>query len=115
MIPPEAVNAVQGTVNLLVDGEYVALQNLTQGKNYAAADLAELVRALGHELVHPDPEAFHDPDVAAVETVVDGKRSIRVDFPLWTEEGSRDDLLLRLTLTEVMERVFGVRIDSIGS
>ncbi|MFE9751039.1 hypothetical protein ACFYOT_39555 [Saccharothrix saharensis] len=115
MIPPEAVNAVQGTVNLLVDGEYVALQNLTQGKNYDAADLAELVRALGHDLVHPASEAFHDPDVAAVENVVDGRRSIQVDFPLWTEGGRRSDLLLRLTLTEVMERVFGVRIDSIGS
>lgn len=114
MIPPDAVNAVQGTVNLLADGEYTALQNMTQGKNYSADELREIVRGLGRKLVRPEPEAFHDPDVPVEETEAGGRRRIQVDFPLWTEDEGKSDLRIKLTLNEVLERVFGVQIDSLG-
>ncbi|MFI9456856.1 hypothetical protein [Amycolatopsis sp. NPDC052450] len=114
MIPPEAVNAVQGTVTLLADGDYTALQNLTQGRRFSADEIAAAVREYGHKLVWPPAKALHDPDVPATERVVDGIRHIEVEFRLWTEDEGQSKFTITLILTEVLERVFGVEIAALG-
>ncbi|MEU9844382.1 hypothetical protein AB0C69_34795 [Actinomadura sp. NPDC048032] len=114
MLAEEGVNAVRVVVGLLVRGDYEELETLTEGRRLSAAQMADAVTASGRELISPPDDAFADLEVTGVEQVSGGERAYRVALPLWTAAEGRSALVLRLTLTEVMDGVWTVEVDGIG-
>lgn len=111
MLPEEGVNAVRVVVGLLVRGEYEELETLTEARRLTAARIAAAVEGPGRDLISPPDEAFREAGAAAVETESDDERAFRVAFPLWTAQDGRSDLVLGLTVAEVMDGVWTVELD----
>lgn len=114
MLPEEGVNAVRVVVGLLVRGDYEELETLTEGRRLSASEMAGAVAASGLDLISPPEDAFADLEVTGIEQVSGGERAFRAALPLWTAQEGRSALVLRLTLTEVMDGVWTVEVDGIG-
>ncbi|NDU74696.1 hypothetical protein GWI34_18995 [Actinomadura sp. DSM 109109] len=112
MLPEEGVSAVRVVVGLLVRGDYEELETLTEGRRLSAAEMAGAVS--GRDLISPPDDAFAELEVAGIEQLSDGERAFRVFLPLWTAQEGRSALVLRVTLTEVMDGVWTVEVDGIG-
>jgi hypothetical protein len=90
--------AVSIAVNLLVKGEYQALENITDGRLLSAELLKRAVEDYPGNLVHPPGSAFDDLDVVEAPDVE--PPTFHVVFDLWTEEEGRSDLSLEIVLVE---------------
>jgi hypothetical protein len=96
--------SVRTIVDLLVRGEYMGVERITQGFRRSAAEIAEAIGEYGRTLVAPDPQAWWPLVVITPVTSEPGK--VHVAAPLWTEEEGRSDLTVELWLTEFMPGLF---------
>jgi hypothetical protein len=90
--------AVSIAVNLLVRGEYEALDRLTSGRLVSANLLRRAVEEYGKTLVEPPRSAWDEID--AVQAPDLKPATFHVVFPLWTKEEGPSDLTLELRLVE---------------
>jgi hypothetical protein len=102
---------VLGILNLLILGEYVALENLTGGNRLSAEELKRAVETYGRRLTWP-PNRDIPPDLDIVPDTNNSSRQ-HLFMSLWTEEEGRSDLSLIVTLTEISSDIFDVEIDDI--
>ncbi len=108
---PNLEGTVQRVVSMLVQGDYEALERLTNGARLNAAELAGAVSEYGANLTLPPADSFDDLDVIEVEGQQPRQWSVNVD--LWTTEEGRSDLTLELTLRDSIEGILKVEIDGI--
>jgi hypothetical protein len=94
-----SVEVAVGTVfDLLVRGEYEAVERMTEGDRMSAGEISEAISEFGRTLVRPDTEEWWPLVVVTPVTAERGK--LHVAAPLWTAEEGRSDLTLELWLTE---------------
>jgi len=105
------VEAVRSLLGLLVAGDWTGLERITSGSGLPIADVRAAVAEYGRTLVMPPVEALNDLDAVEVGTTVQQTLSIRV--PLWTQEEGRSDLELNLTVSEVDDGLWSVRVDDL--
>lgn len=114
MVPEEGVQALRVVVGLLVRGDFEELETLTEARTLTAAQMAGVIEASGRQPITPPDEAFrNDLSTMEVEAAEPDERAYRVDFPLWTVREGRGGLMLRLTLTEVMDGVWTIGLDGL--
>jgi hypothetical protein len=113
MLPEEGVNAVRVVVGLLVRGEYEELETLTEARRFTAAQIAAALERHGRDLISPPESAFQEIEAAPAVQEASDERAFRVDFPLWTAQDGRSDLVLGLTVAEVMEGVWTVELHGV--
>jgi hypothetical protein len=100
-----AVEVAVGTVvDLLVRGEYEAVERITEGDRMSAEEIGEAISEYGRTLVRPDPVEWWPLVVVTPVTVERGK--LHVAAPLWTAEEGRSDLTLELWLTEFAPELY---------
>lgn len=103
--------AVNIAVNLLVMGEYEALEALTRGRLLSAPLLRRAVADYRHQLVSPPESALTDLDVVQAPDI--DPPTFHVVFPLWTEDEGESDLTLELRLVEAYPNAFETEITSL--
>ena len=89
---------VREVVGMLVRGEYLELEELTNAMRLRASDIQAGVEEYGRRLVLPPNSAYDNIDAIAVVGSSPSAYSIR--FRLYTEEDGASDLELRLTLVD---------------
>jgi hypothetical protein len=90
--------AVRITVELLVRGEYAALETMTRGRRLSAAELRGAVEDYGRRLILPPEDEWSQLDV--VEITGSDPAAYHVVVDQWTEGEGRSDLSLELELEE---------------
>jgi hypothetical protein len=85
-------------VNLLVAGEYQALENMTQGMFLSAEDMRAVVEAHGHQLIRPLDSAYDDLEPKFVGGA--DQPTFDVAFYLWSADEGRSRLRLDLRFVE---------------
>ena len=100
--------AVSMVVNLLVRGEYEALESMTRGRMLSADLLRRAVEDYGHRLVTPPDSAWEQLDVVEARDIE--PTTFLIDFPLWTEDEGMSDLFLQLRLVEAYPSAFETEI-----
>ena len=90
--------AVRVVVDLLVRGEYGAIEKLTRGVRLSASELESSIRNYGRTLVPPGPAWWTSVTITPV--VAEGPPAVHLAVPLWTAEEGRSDLTLELKLTQ---------------
>jgi hypothetical protein len=99
---------VRDVVELLVRGDYVAVEQLTDGVRLRAKDLADAVAAYGRPLVVPPPGGAP----LNVVDFLDGTGwSVVVD--LWTADDGASDLSLELTVRPAPGGAHRLEIDNL--
>ena len=98
-------------VSMLVQGEYEALERLTNGVRLTAGEMAAAVRNYGGKVTMPPEDAFKVLDVVEVEGA--RPREWSVNVALWTAEEGRSDLTLELTLRDNEKEIYDVEVDGI--
>lgn len=90
--------SVRVIVDLLVRGDYEAVERITQSFRMSAAEIDEAISEYGRTLIAPDPQAWWPQVTVTPVTSEPGK--VHVAAPLWTKEEGRSDLTVELWLTE---------------
>ena len=96
--------SVRIIVDLLVRGDYMAVERITQNFRMSAAEMHEAISEYGRTLVPPDPLTWWPQVVITPVTTEHGK--VHVAAPLWTEEEGKSDLTVELWLTEFAPGLF---------
>ena len=96
--------AVGSVVDLLVRGEYEAVERITEGDRMSAEEIGEAISEYGRTLVRPDRAEWWPLVVVTPVTAERGK--LHVEAPLWTAEEGRSDLTLELWLTEFAPELY---------
>lgn len=92
--------AVRAVVDLLVAGDYVAIERSDEGGLVSAEEIGTAVAEYGRTLATPEEGWF---DAVALTRAVDSSRPrFHADVPLWTVEDGRSDLTLELQITELV-------------
>ena len=100
--------AVSVVVNLLVKGEFKAVESLTSGRLLSAELLQKAVEEYGRTLVEPPESAWEELD--AVEVPGIEPPTFHVVFPMWTQEEGISDLTLELRLVEAYPAAFETEV-----
>ena len=98
-------------VSMLAQGDYEALEHLTNGIRLTATEIAESIRDYDDSLILPPDDVFENLDVIEVEDAQPKEWSVKVD--LWTVKEGRSDLTLELTLRETGKEIYGVEVDNL--
>jgi len=102
MISPEIVTRIRGEVRrivgMLVGGDYVALEELSNGIRLSATEMKAAVHEYGRSLCQLPEGDFEAIDVIEVKGEVPATFSVWVG--LWTLEEGRSDLSLELTVID---------------
>ena len=77
---------------MLVQGDFEALERLTNGTRLTAAEIAQGVGEYGDNLIFPPNDVFENLDVVELEGTHPREWSVNVD--LWTAKQGRSDLTL---------------------
>ncbi len=101
---------VRQVLQMLANGEYKELADLTRGKRLSADDMRQAIVGYGRKPIVPPDRACDEID--AIEIRESSPPSWSVRMPLWTEEEGRSDLSVELTITELAEG-FKIEIDDI--
>lgn len=110
-LPKTAVQSVRTTIGMLVEGEYQALESMTEGKRLNAHEISRAIEDYGRTLDYPPEQRFSEAEVFDVS---EGDiRAFAVDIQLQTAEEGPSDLQLRVTLHEEIEDIYSVQIDGI--
>jgi hypothetical protein len=104
---------IRRVVQLLVAGDYKAVERLSGGRLLTAEEIKEGIEEYGRTLVMPPDETFEELDV--VETGTPNAPSYAIQFDLWTVEGGHSDLTLSLTLTRKDDDSYALQIDDLRS
>lgn len=97
-------------VELLVRGDYAAVETLTAGQRLTAGEIEQAINDYGRRLV-PLPPASSARSVVEIEGSDPERWSVYVD--LWTSEEGRSDLTLELTLADSSDDTYAAEIDNI--
>ncbi|MGH3973073.1 MAG: DUF7668 domain-containing protein [Pseudonocardiaceae bacterium] len=103
--------AVQIAIDLLVRGEFDALEAMIRGRRLNAAQMAAAINEYGRTLVVPPEYAWELLDVVQVTNSDPPLYDVRM--PLFTKEEGRSDLTLFLTLREFDRGLLETEIDGI--
>jgi hypothetical protein len=90
-----ATQAVKAITDLLVEGDYRAVERMTDGRRLTADQIEQAVLDYGNTLVPLPPEALDHLDVY---TSTSDPRLSGVEVDLWTREEGRSDLTLEVML-----------------
>jgi hypothetical protein len=107
------VTAARIVVDLLVRGEYEAVERLSGGRRLSAPEMRAAVEGYGRHLVMPPDAEWRQLD--AVRISGSEPPSHHVVVPLWTAEEGRSDLSLELRLTESQPGVYETEVLDIHS
>ncbi|MFO0706618.1 MAG: DUF1851 domain-containing protein [Nitrospira sp.] len=103
--------AVREVIALLVAQRYKDLARFTQGTPITDQDIARVIQEYGQTVV-PCPEPLEDLiDIAEVTDTARPTWSVVV--PLYTREEGRSDLSVELTVVEVAQNDFQVRLENV--
>ena len=106
----EIADQVRKIINLLVERRYQDIESLTNGIRLSVSQIDEAIAGYGRILIAPPEEGYELMD--AVEITGANPRRWSVTMPLWTEEESRSDLTLELTIIENGDQIL-VELDDI--
>jgi hypothetical protein len=95
--------AVRIVVDLIVRGQYTAVERITRGRGMTADELERAVAAYGRTLVSPDDEWWSLVDVTEIAVE---RNAFHVAAPMWTVEEGRSDLTLELRLRQTSAGIF---------
>jgi len=98
MINPGLLSVVKAVVSMLVKGDYLGVEKLTEGKQLTAQEIEQAIKDYGAILIMPPDHAWENTDV--IETENSNPRKWSVRFDLWAAREGQSDLSLELTLTE---------------
>lgn len=97
-----ALNALQRAVSivvdLLVEGDYRTIEEMTRGRRLSATELEDAVMRYGKTLVRLPQQAIEELDVLEIEGSDPTAYSVTAD--LYTEEEGKSDLSLELRLRD---------------
>lgn len=100
--------AIRVIIDLLIRGEYEAIDMLTRGRRLSAAALEGAVSSYGRKLAMP-PDSWMDiVDIVPIDEGEQAKFFAAV--PLWTVEEGRSDLTLELRLSEFAPQVYDTEV-----
>lgn len=108
VLDPAMEAAIRIAVDLLVRGQYVALEAMTRGRRLAADDLERAVREYGRTLVPLPEKGWREVDVIPVQN--SDPPEFHVEAPLWTAEEGLSDLVLELTMTALPQAVYDIQV-----
>jgi hypothetical protein len=103
--------AVSIAVNLLVRAKFDTLASMTRDRWLNADQLRKAVGDYPHRLVPPPESAWNEIDVVQARDLEPA--TFLIDFPLWTEDEERSDLVLQLRLVEEYPGAFESEIAGI--
>jgi hypothetical protein len=103
---------VAHVVDLLVAGDYAAIERLSGGIRLSESDLRRALQQYRWKLLLPPPEHYQMMEVFEGEDD-GGPRQWSVVMPLWREPGQRSDLSLELTLIEGADGCLTVEVDDL--
>jgi hypothetical protein len=86
-------------VELLVNGEYAKIAEMTKNNRLSSGDIQGAILGYGRKLVKPPDEAMRNID--SIEIRGKSPREWSVIFDLWTAEDGRSDLSLEITIYDV--------------
>lgn len=98
-------------IELLVNGEYEKLAEITGNSRLSADDIRECVKQYPGTLIMPPDRTFNDLDV--IETTKPPPTEWSVRFDLWTREEGLSDLSLEMALTDCDDEFLIIRLDNI--
>jgi hypothetical protein len=104
-------NTLARVGDLLVRGEYAALEAWTAARRLTAAEMRAAVADYGRTLVLPAGGRFTPRSIIEVEGARPEQWSVYVD--LWTAQEGRSDLTLALTVTDTPGDVYAVEVDDL--
>jgi hypothetical protein len=99
-------DSTRKVIQLLVDGKYEEIEELTQGIRLTATDIRNAIEEYGCHLMHPPVEEYATLDIIEVQAAPVPTFAVCMD--LWTREEGRSDLSMELTM---IEEDNGVRIE----
>jgi len=102
---------IQHVVTLLVEQDYAALEQLSNGVRLTAAELEVAIQEYGGTLILLPEVALDKVDVYEVER--SDSQEWAVDVDLYTQADGRSDLTLQLTLRESNAPLYTVGIDDL--
>ena len=103
-------NVVRQAVQMIANGEYRRLANLTRRRRLSADEMRDAIARYGRTVILPPEHAYSEIDAIQIQGSSPPSWSVRM--PLWTHEERRSDLTVEITITELMED-FGIEIDDI--
>ena len=103
--------AIETAVGVLVIGDFVGLEKLSQGRRLTAEEIRQAVAEYGHQLVAPPSFDAMRPNVVAVAGSSPPRYSAVVD--LWSADEGRSDLSLELTLVRRSTGLFDIEVDTV--
>jgi hypothetical protein len=99
---------VRTIVDLLVRGDYVEVERLTEGVRLTADELRFAVDRYGRRLVDPPDSAWSKLDAVLVTDAEPPRH--HVTFDLWAEDEGQSDLTLEMWLSEAPDGGFRAQI-----
>src|SRR3954462_13720636 len=114
MIRRDGIHLVVGiVVGLLVDGEYQALETLTQRERLTAEEIRTAVEEYPGTLVHPPSETWGISDIIEIDNAEPPEAVVVVQ--LWTVEEGESDLSMELEMVEEqrgipLPRILNIRV-----
>jgi hypothetical protein len=101
---------IKAITDLLVDGDYRAVERLTNGRRLTAGQIEQAVLDYGNTLVPLPPEALDQLDVYTANNY---PRVFGVEVDLWTQEEGRSDLTLEAMLESRDDAGYDVSVRNI--
>jgi hypothetical protein len=95
---------VRTLVDLLVRGEYEAVERMTEGDRMSAREIDQEISEYGRTLARPDPAEWWP--LVEITPVTAERGKLHVAVPLWTVEEGRSDLTLELWLNEFAPQLY---------
>jgi hypothetical protein len=95
---------VRAVVDLLVRGEYEAVERMAEGERMSAGEIDQAISEYGRTLVRPDLAEWWP--LVEITPVTAERGKVHVAAPLWTVEEGRSDLTLELWLNEFAPQLY---------
>lgn len=100
-------------VNLLVDGEFQLVENMTGGLHLSAADLEEQLQRAAGTLIRPPVSSYEQ---LVFRKVVDSEPfAFETQVPLWTSEHGRTNTALVLRFREAVSETVQPEVIAVAS
>lgn len=94
---------VKMIVDLLVDGKYQEIENITHGERLSSSDISNVIREYGHTLISPPLSAYDCIDCIRIQGTPFPSWSVVMN--LWTRSEGKSDLSIQMTLTGYDEQM----------
>ena len=108
---PRIKNEVRKIVQWLVECDYDAIVNYTNGHRLPAKEIRFAIEDYGRKLVMVPENQFENLDVIEVTKACPREWSVRC--PLWTLEEGRSDLTLEMSIIDTSQEELRTEIDNV--